>query len=271
MKQRKIVITGSGTGLGKEAAIKLARRGHIVYATTYLEKECKILNEIAKSENLKLYSFKLDILNKNDLKKLDNIDFDTLINNAAICDSGSVIETNIEKYQKILETNVLANINISQIALKKFINKKQGKIIFLSSLFGIVSIPFYSPYCISKFAIESFAKSLKEEVKLLKDKNIKIQIKIIEPGAYKTGFNEKMAKRKYEWMEKHSYFKYKLNYIKDIEEKIWNFIQLKNFNSVTKKYIQAVESTHNKFKYSAPKFQSFFIKLYKVFETIFSF
>lgn len=96
-------------------------------------------------------------------------------------------------------------------------------------------------------------------------------MKIIEPGAYKTGFNEKMSKIKYEWMKNHSYFKYKLDNIKKIEEKIWNFIQLKSFDSIIKKYIQSVESTNNKFKYTAPKSHSLFIKLYKVFETIFSF
>lgn len=271
MKKRKIVITGSGTGLGKEAAIKLAKRGHIVYATTYLESESDKLNIIAKKENLELYSFKLDILNKDDLNKLNTIQFDTLINNAAISYSGSVAEIDIEEYKKVFETNVAANINITQIAVKKFIKQKSGKIIFISSLFGLVSIPFYSPYCLSKFAIECFSKSLRQELKLLKDLDINIQVKIIEPGAYKTGFNEKMAKIKYEWMKNHSYFKYKLDNIKKIEEKIWNFIQLKSFDSIIKKYIQAVESTNNKFKYTAPKLQSFFIKLYKTFETIFSF
>lgn len=270
-KKRKIVITGAGTGLGKDAAINLARRGHIVYATTHFESESEELKKLANEKNLELYSFKLDILKEDDLKKLDNIDFDTLINNAAICDSGSVAETDVDRYKNILNTNVLANIRITQIAIKKFVNQKYGKIIFISSLFGLVALPFYSPYSCSKFAIECFAKSLKEELKLLKDKNIKIQVKIIEPGAYKTGFNEKMAKRKYEWMENQSYFKYKLNYIKNLEEKMWNFIQLKSFKSITKQYIQAVESTNNKFKYTAPKLQSFSIKLYSIFETIFSF
>jgi len=176
MKKRKIVITGSGTGLGKQAAVKLARRGHIVYATTYLHEECDFFLDIAKKEKLNLYSFKLNILDKSDLEKLQDIDFDTLINNAAIGDSGSITEINIDRIKKVFETNVFANINITQIAIKKFIKEKYGKIIFLSSLAGIASAPFLAPYCSSKFAIESFVTSLRQELKLLKDVDIKIKM-----------------------------------------------------------------------------------------------
>lgn len=268
MKKRKIVITGSGTGLGKQAAVKLARRGHIVYATTYLHEECDFFLDIAKKEKLNLYSFKLNILDKSDLEKLQDIDFDTLINNAAIGDSGSITEINIDRIKKVFETNVFANINISQIALKKFMKEKYGKIIYISSLAGIASAPFLAPYCSSKFAIESFVTSLRQELKLLKDVDIKI--KMIEPGAYKTGFNQKIYKRKYDWMKYQSYFKYKLNYILQKEDKLWDLIELKNFNSIVKKYIKAVESNSNKFKYTAPFYQAFFVKLYKIIGLIFS-
>ena len=87
MKKEKILITGAGTGLGKEAALSLARRGHMVYATTRIEKEAKELNDISKEENLDLIAFKLDILNQKDRNILNNLDFNILINNAAIGDS----------------------------------------------------------------------------------------------------------------------------------------------------------------------------------------
>ena len=144
------------------------------------------------------------------------------------------------------------------------------KIIFISSLAGIASAPFLAPYCCSKFAIESFVTSLRQELKLLKDKNVDIKIKMIEPGAYKTGFNEKMYKKKYDWMKNESYFKYKLKIIMQREEKLWDLIELNSFSSIIKKYIKAVESNSNKFKYSAPFYQTLFVKLYKIIGLIFS-
>ena len=68
-----VLITGSGSGLGKMAAISLARRGHKVYATTLYNSQADELNKIAKSEEINLISFKLDIRNIDDRKKLYNI------------------------------------------------------------------------------------------------------------------------------------------------------------------------------------------------------
>ena len=79
----------------------------------------------------------------------------------------------------MFETNVFSSIKLTQIAIKKFIEKKKGRVIFISSLFGRISYPFLSPYCASKFAIEAFASSLRKEMKDLDNTNI--QIGIIEP------------------------------------------------------------------------------------------
>lgn len=175
---------------------------------------------------------------------------------------GSVSEVHIDRFKNVFETNVFSNIEITQIALKKFINQKRGKVIFISSLFGKISFPFLSPYCASKFAIEGFASALRKEMKTLDNTNI--QVCIIEPGAYKTGFNQKNISKKFEWMQKSSYFKYKIHDIKLKEEKIFKFLENKKFNSIVRKYIKAVESKNLKRRYSAPKLQAFTVWLLQV-------
>jgi short-subunit dehydrogenase len=263
LNKKKIIITGAGSGLGKMAAIELARRGHTVYATTKYYNQCDDLKNIAQKENLDLYSFKLDILLENDRNKLLDIDFDTLINNAAIGNSGSVSEIKVKCIRDVFETNVFSNIEITQIAIKKFIEKNQGRIIFISSLAGIIPFPFLSPYCASKSAIESFCTCLRKEIKKLD--NAKIEICSILPGAYKTGFNKENIEKKYIWMEKNSYFKFKLNIIKNNEERLWNFIETQNFSSIINQYVKAVEDKKLKSKYTAPKIQAIFIQLCKIF------
>ncbi len=267
IKKRKILITGSGSGLGKMAAIKLAQRGHIVYATTKYSNQIEDIKNIAKKENLNITTFKLDILLEEDRNKILDIDFDTLINNAAIGDSGSVTEIRVDRFENVFETNVFSNIKISQIALKKFIEIGSGKIIFLSSLAGKVSIPFLAPYCASKFAIEGFTSSLYKELKLLnKLKHYNIQCAVIEPGAYATGFNKENNEKKYIWMSENSYFSPYVDKIKIYEEKIWNFIESKNYKSIIKQYIRAVEDVKCKHRYTAPKLQAFATKLGIIFE-----
>ncbi len=259
----KILITGAGSGLGREAAISLARRGHKVYATTHYENECDFLNELARKENLELISFKLDILLNEDREILNNIDFDVLINNAAIGDSGSISEIKVDRFENVFETNVFSNIKITQIALRKMIEKRYGKVIFLSSLAGRITIPFLAPYCASKFAIEGFASALRSEMKKLE--NTDIQIGIIEPGAYATGFNQENINKKFKWMQYNSYFKYKWQDMKYSEQKYWNLIESQNFSSIVKKYVEAVESKNLKHRYTAPKIQAFFIQMQRIF------
>ena len=230
MKKKTVVITGAGSGLGREAAIELAKRDHSVIATTMYEKQAQEINTLANDRRIDLKSFKLDINLENDRNKLKELDFDVLI---------------------------------TQVALKNMIENKRGRVIFLSSLAGRISIPFLGPYCASKFAIEGFASSLRKEMKKLDDVNI--QIGIIEPGAYATGFNKENNEKKYEWMYKDSYFKYKWKDIKEKETKYWNFIEKKIFNSIIKQYIHSVEDRKLKFRYTAPKTQSFIIQLQRIF------
>ena len=259
MITKKVVITGAGSGLGKEAAIMLSKRGHEVIATTQYEKQAKELNILARDSKLPITSFKLDINDKNDRELLNEIDFDVLINNAAIGDSGSIADIDVNRIEKVFETNVFSNIKVTQIALKKLIEKKRGRVIFLSSLAGLVSMPFLGPYCSSKYAIEGFASSLRKEMKKLDGVNIGVGI--IEPGAYGTGFNKENNDKKYEWMYKDSYFKYKWKDIKEKETRFWNFIEKKDFNSIIKQYIKAVEDKNVKFRYTAPIMQALTVQI----------
>lgn len=263
MVKKKVLITGAGSGLGKSAAIELARRGHTVYATTQYDNQVEPLKEIAIKENILLKPFKLDVLIEEDRKLILDYDIDVLIVNSAIGDSGSVSEIDISRIEKVFNTNIFGNLKLVQLALTKMIKiNKKGRIIFLSSLAGRISIPFLSPYCASKFALEAFATSLKEEMKLLPD--TKIEIGIIEPGAYATGFNKENYEKKYKWMRENSYFIKIVDNLEKYETKIWNFIEVKSFKSIVKKYVKVVEKKKIKTRYTAKWWQSAFVQLARI-------
>ena len=69
---KKVFITGAGTGIGKDAAIALAKRGHVVFASTHYEEEAMLINEYAKSNGLtnNLKGIKLNLLKKEDIIKI---------------------------------------------------------------------------------------------------------------------------------------------------------------------------------------------------------
>lgn len=264
MKKKKIFITGAGSGLGKKSAIELARRGHIVYASALYKEQIKEINNIAKQENLNLHSFKLNILDENDRNLILDYDIDVFIANSAIGDSGSVAEIDVNRIKTVFETNVFCNISTIQLALRNMILKKHnGRIIIVSSLVGRIPIKFLSPYCASKFALEGFATCLRQEMNMLK--NCNIDVLIIEPGAYATGFNQENVCKKYGFMEEKSYFKDILPKIKKEDKMIWNFLEQTNFNSIVKKYIKACETKFPKKRYTSPWWQAFGIQLGRIF------
>lgn len=134
-KKKKVFITGSGSGLGKEVAIALARRGHTVYASVQYKDQIDDLKHIAIKENIPLICFQLDILKKEDRNLLLNYDIDVFISNAAIGDSGSISEISIDRIRKVFETNIFCKLECIQLVLKNMILKKHsGRIVILSSM-----------------------------------------------------------------------------------------------------------------------------------------
>ena len=132
---KKVFITGAGSGLGKEAALALARRGHSVIASVLYSSQMHDLKEIAKDEKLDITVLVLDILKETDREKTLDYDFDVFISNSAIGDSGSVIEMEVTKIENVFHTNVFANLRIMQVAISSFLKKKKhGRIVILSSL-----------------------------------------------------------------------------------------------------------------------------------------
>lgn len=263
MKKKTVLLTGAGSGLGKEAALTLAKRGHYVIATVLFEEEKIELEEIAKKQGLHLISFVLDIRKQEDREKIYSYSFDVFFANAAIGESGSVSEAPIEKIREVFETNIFANITLVQMVIKNMVEKKkEGRIVFLASLAGRIPMPFLSPYCASKASIEIFATCLRQEMKLLEQNHI--EIAIIEPGAYATGFNKENNEKMYEWMGQSSYFYSIIDKIKQVQEKVWNFIEIKPFDSIIKKYVKVVETTKLRPRYSAPWYQVFLIQLGRI-------
>lgn len=258
-----ILITGCGSGLGRKAAIALSSRGHYVYATTHTDEQAYKLNMLNRKWKLPMESFKLDVLCKEDRGKVRDLKIDVLINNAAIGDSGSIAEIDVNRFRSTFETNVFCPIELTQIVLEQMIKRGNGRIIFISSLAGRMAIPFLSPYCSTKFALESIAYCLNKELKQLS--NVNIPVILIEPGSYSTGFNQLNISKQFNWMKINSYFK---NHINKLQRKQYLYFKLTestNMESIVNKYIDAVENSCPKFRYIAPSIQGCVIKAKDIF------
>ena len=255
---KAILYTGAASGLAKEVIEKIKNK-YKIYLGVHTKKQLELVKNRYKNEkNIKV--IKLDLLDSKDIEHIKTLDIDILISNAAIGYGGSVAEIKIEKIKEIYEINVFKNIELIQIVLKNMIKKGKGKIIIMSSLSGLMAMKFMGPYSSSKASLIKLAQALKKEMKLI-NKNIKITL--IEPGMYKTGFNQIMIKDKYDWMEIDSFFKEELEKIKKRENLFWNIFEYKKQKTITKQIIKAIER-NNRFIYSAPKFQKILVKIYSL-------
>ena len=147
---KRILITGAGSGIGRDSARALAERGHTVHATTHSEEQAAAWRSAGLAG---VDAFKLDITDAGDRARIAELPIDVLVNNAAIGQSGSLAEVPLERIRATFETNLFATLALTQIALKPMISRRRGRIVFISSLVGRIPAPFLMPYSMTKFAL----------------------------------------------------------------------------------------------------------------------
>ena len=194
--KKKVFITGAGSGFGKIAAISLAERGHTVIATAQTGPQVQALRQEADKKNIQLTVQKLDLLNEVDRQKALEHDIDMLLNIAGICEAGPLAEQPVNLIRAMFQVNVFYNLELTQGFIRQMVAKGQGKILFMSSMSGLVGFPMAGAYCATKHAIEAIAEALKEELS-----PFGIKIATINPGPFKTGFNESGIDSIYQWYD----------------------------------------------------------------------
>lgn len=102
-----ILITGAGTGFGREIALRLAREGHDVIAGVEIQAQIFELEQAAKADGSKLSVEKLDVVDDGDRQKAATWDIDVLLNNAGISEGGSIADIPAENLQTRLSARTV--------------------------------------------------------------------------------------------------------------------------------------------------------------------
>lgn len=254
---KNILITGGRSGIICDV-IKRIKNDYNLYITVHTDSEVLAIRNIYRDySNIKC--FKLDIVNDNDIFKLDDINIDILICNGADIEGGSLLDMPFDKIRDNMEVNYFGNLKLIRRVIS---NNKSVKIIVISSLAGKMPLPFLGAYCSSKAALSVAIRSLRYELKLI-SKDLKVVI--IEPGLYKTGFNKLGFDRKYEYMDNGSFFDEQIAFIKKRENIFLTLFERKNLSSISKKIVKAINEENPRLYYRAPFDQSLFIKFYNFF------
>lgn len=258
----RILITGATSGIAYKLGCELVKRKHTVYFTTHTVKELYNLKEKLKEDNIQALCFKMDITT-DDILLVDKIKIDCLINHAGIGIGGSILHMDIGYLKENYDVNIFSSFKLLQRVYKNMENDKiKGKIFVTSSLAGYLPIPFLGLYTSSKAAISMLVKTIKSELQYL---DSDIHISLIEPGAYKTGFNQVMIDNKSKYLNENNKIYDNLSFINRLQRNLFALIESENYDRLVYKIIKQIEADSSKFLIREPLLQRIFVKLYLLF------
>ena len=196
MQNKIAIVTGASRGIGRAIAKMLAENNYIVIANYYRsEAEAVQLKEELENQNKQIDIFKADVSKREEVKQLIEYTLnkygkiDVLINNAGISKSQLFTDVTDNDWNKIIQNNLYSAFCVTQEVLPNMIHNKNGCIINISSIWGLVGASCESIYSISKAGIDAMTKSLAKE---LGPSNIRVNS--IAPGFIDTDMNKEYSK-----------------------------------------------------------------------------
>ena len=176
-----VIITGASSGIGAEAARDFSKlAANVVLVGRNLENLQKVAAECGSLENILLVQADVTVAGDpekivNDtLKKFGKID--VLVNNAGILETGTIENTSLEQYDRVMNTNIRSIYHLTMLAVPYLI-KTEGNIVNISSVNGIRSFPGVLAYNISKAAVDQFTRCVALELAPKK-----VRVNSVNPG-----------------------------------------------------------------------------------------
>lgn len=200
MENKTVIVTGGARGIGREVTTQLCSKGYNVLIN--YNKSEQIALDLAlslKEEGRRVEVFKADISKRCEVDnmveycmlKFNSVDI--LINNAGIAQSRLFTDITMDDWKRMIDVNLTGTFNCIQSVLPQMINKKEGKIINISSIWGMVGASCEVHYSAAKAGIIGLTKALAKE---LGPSNITVNC--IAPGVINTemlsGYSEKEMK-----------------------------------------------------------------------------
>ena len=175
-----VLVTGASSGFGHAISRALQQRGHRVYGTSRNPPD-------AAAGSVTLIAMDVD----DDASVAAGVAhvladagrIDAVVNNAGLGYAGALEDTTVEEARRQFDTNLFGVHRVCRAVLPHMRERGTGRIVNMSSLGGLVTVPFQGMYCASKYALEAYTQALRMEVR-----PFGIEVAMIEPGDFATGF-----------------------------------------------------------------------------------
>ncbi|CAM2838162.1 oxidoreductase with NAD(P)-binding Rossmann-fold domain [Legionella steigerwaltii] len=247
MNEKIILITGCSSGIGFDAVFALQKRGHRVIGS------CRKKEDVRKLLDMGVEAVQLDVSDSSSIQRaftevLAKTDgrLDVLINNAGYGQAGALEDISRDVLRAQFETNVFGLVELTNLAIPVMRQQGSGRIINLSSILGIISMPFRGAYNASKYAVEGISDTLRLELK-----SSGIDVITIEPGPIESRFRDNCVddSLKHINMQKSHFSKQYERMLTTFKQKKSDSVFTRKPDAVINKFIHAIESKRPRVKY----------------------
>lgn len=189
---KKAIVTGAGSGLGNSIAIGLAEAGAEVAIIDLMPDVAEVAARMSEGGK-KFYGVRANLMDRSDLPRaFDECvrllgGLDILVNNAGMQVRGKAEEIPLDGWDRLIELNVTAVFEMSQLAARQMLPQGYGKIINVASMLSFFGGLNCSPYAASKGAVAQLTKALSNEWA-----SKGINVNAIAPGYMNTALNTKL-------------------------------------------------------------------------------
>lgn len=181
---RSVVVTGATSGIGRAIAVDLAGHGYHVVATARTPEKAEKLAAEAAARGHGLSTVLMDVADPQScldaterIAQLTDGGPWALVNNAGIAPPGAFEDIPEHTARAVLETNLLGPARMTRLVLPAMRHRGDGRVVMMSSIFGLLSAPFNGWYSASKFALEALSDALRVELT-----GTGVRVSLIEPG-----------------------------------------------------------------------------------------
>jgi len=247
MITKVILITGCSSGIGFDAAFALKKRGHRVIAS------CRKHQDVQRLSDSGMETVLLDVSDSSSIQNafaqvlaMTEGRLDVLINNAGFGQAGALEDISRDVLRQQFETNVFGLLELSNLAIPVMRQQGSGRIINISSILGIISMPFRGAYNASKYAVEGLSDTLRLELHASG-----IEVVTVEPGPIESRFRDNCVDDSLRNVDMvNSYFKKQYaQMLTTYKAAKSDSIFTKKPDAVIKKLIHAIEAKKPKAKY----------------------
>jgi 3-oxoacyl-[acyl-carrier protein] reductase len=193
LSNRVAVVTGSGRGIGRAIALKLAEVGARVVVND-VDDACHDVQKEIETMNQKSLAVIADVSSATDVSRLIETTIttlgrlDILVNNAGISRDQLLIRMSDEDWDRVLEIDLKSVFLCTRAALRPMLKQRWGRVISISSVVGLVGNPGQANYSAAKAGIIGFTRSVAKEVA-----SRSITVNAIAPGFIDTEMTQRMA------------------------------------------------------------------------------